>query len=294
MLHATTPLLVDTGDRALAEYALRVLAQCRQVTRNSFLAALGPAGLDPQQIDDWVRAGLVFEGKVQLDPLGTDDVAYLALTKAGARALATATGQHVEARTPAMLGRPSQKRGHDVCVGELALAVLTLARDGQIDLVGVECDDKRLTFGVTIAEPGTAPDRLTLRPDAYIVARSALGDIGFLVEVDRGTISPKTMALRYRGYLAWQRDHGPSRDFGIKALRVLTVVPTEARLKALHDAALLAHHNRPTGFLLFALQDQLSVCKAEWWLGPVAHVLGTLPQHRVPLLPEREPTAEAV
>jgi hypothetical protein len=193
-----------------------------------------------------------------------------------------------------MLGRPSQKRGHDVCVGELALAVLTLARDGQIDLVGVECDDKRLSFGVTFSEPGAAPEQLTLRPDAYIVARSILGDIGFLVEVDRGTVSAKTMARRYHGYLAWQRDHGPVRDFGIKALRVLTVVPTEARLKALHDAALAANHDKPSGFLLFALQDQLTVCTAEWWLGPVAHALGTLPQHRVPLLPEREPNAETV
>jgi len=292
-LVATTPLLVEPNDRAVAEYALRVLAQCRFVTRASFLAALGPAGLLPAQIDDWVRGGLIFESKVRLDPLGSEEVGYLALTRDGARALASATGQRVEARTPAMLRRPSQKRGHDVCVGELGLAVLTLARERAIDLVGVECDDKKLAFAVTLADPGEAPEQLTLRPDAYLVARSAMGPVGFLIEVDRGTISPKTMARRYRAYLAWQRDGGPMRDFGVKALRVLTVVPTEARLKALHNAALGANHNRPSGFLLFALQDDLTVCTAERWLGPVAFALGTVPQHRVPLLPAREPDSNA-
>ncbi len=292
-LVATTPLLVEPSDRAAAEYALRVLAQCRFVTRGSFLAALGPAGLLPQQIDDWVNAGLLFEGRVKLDPLAAEDVAYLALTRAGARALAAATGLRVEARTPAMLLRPSQKRGHDVCVGELALAVLTLAREGDIELVGVECDDKKLAFAVTLAEPGQAPEQLTLRPDAYIVARSAMGSVGFLVEVDRGTISPKTMARRYRAYLAWMRDHGPARDFGVKALRVLTVVPTEARLTALHDAAFGANHGKPSGFLLFALQDDLTVCTAERWLGPVALSLGAVPNHRTPLLPPRESHANA-
>jgi hypothetical protein len=213
-LVATAPLLVEPGERPLAEYALRVLTQCRFVTRASLVAALGPAGLLPQRIDNWVRAGLVFEGNVRLDPLDASLTAYLALTRAGARALAAATGQRVEARTPAMLRRPSHKRGHDVCVGELALAVLTLAREGQIELVGVECDDKKLAFAVTLAEPGAAPELLTLRPDAYIVARSAMGPVGFLVEVDRGTVSPKTMARRFRGYLAWQRDRGPAREPG--------------------------------------------------------------------------------
>jgi hypothetical protein len=288
-LVAATPLLVAPGDRPLAEYALRVLAQCRFVTKGSFFAALGPAGFSPHQVDDWVRAGLLFEGKIQLDPLATADaVPYLALTRAGARALAGATGVRVEASTPAMLRRPNQKRGHDVCVGELALAVLTLARDDQIDLVGVECDDHRISFSVTLAEPGAAPESLTLRPDAYVLARTSMGPTGLLVEVDRGTVSAKTMARRYAGYLAWQRSGGPDRDFSVKALRVLTVAPSVARLQALHGAALGANRGKPSGFLLFAPQDDLTVSTAERWLGPVARGLGTVPENRIPLLPARQ------
>jgi hypothetical protein len=96
------------------------------------------------------------------------------------------------------------------------------------------------------------------------------------------------MMRRYRGYLAWSKDGGPMRDISIKALRVLTVASSEARMKTLMEAALEANHGKPSGFLLFALQDHLTVCTAEWWLGPVARALGTVPDSRVPLLPERD------
>jgi len=287
-LVASAPLFVEPELREVGEYALSVLARCRYVTRASFLAAMGPLGMPPTLIDDWIRAGVVFEGEVVLDAVKAEPVKYLALTRLGARALSTATGQVTEGRTPSQLRRATQKRGHDVCVGELALSVLTLAKDGLVDLVGVETDDQRLTMSVTHADPGEAPEQVVLRPDAYLAAGSRMGTLGFLVEVDRGTVSLKTMARRYAGYFAWQRDGGAFRDFGIKALRVLTVVPNESRLKALHDAALEANHGRPCGFLLFALQDHLSVCNAEWWLGPVAHGLGTNPPSRVRLLPEKD------
>ncbi len=292
-LVASAPLFVEPEHRELGEYALSVLARCRYLTRASFLAAMGPHGMPPSLIEGWVKAGVLFQGTVILDPLKPEEVPYLALTRFGARALSAAMGLHVEGRTPAQLRRATQKRGHDVCVGELALAVFTLAKDGFIDLVGVETDDRRLTMSVTHAEPGEAPEQVTLRPDAYLAARSGMGTVGFLVEVDRGTVSLKTMQRRYAGYFAWQRDGGAFRDFGIKGIRVLTVVPTEARLRALHDAGLEANHGKPCGFLLFALQDQLSVCTAEWWLGPVAYGLGTNPPTRVPLLPEREPTLQS-
>jgi len=293
-LVAATPLFVAPDDRPLAEHALRTLAQVRFVTKASFLAALGPAGLAPAQIEDWVRAGLVFEGFVRLDPLAADgEAAYVALTRAGAKALATTAGLRVEAATPAMLRRPNQKRGHDVCLGELAFAVLSLGQDGDVDLVGVECNDRRLTFGTLLAEPGEPPEQLTLRPDGYVVVRSPLGPTALLVEVDRGTVSPKTMARRYAGYLAWQRDQGPSRDFGVKALRVLTVVPSSPRLERLHEAALAANRGKASGFLLFALQDDLTVVTAERWQGPVAIALGTVPRCRIPLLPARTAAAAA-
>jgi hypothetical protein len=287
-IHATMPLLVSPEEERVAEYALSVLAQCRYVTRGSFLAAMGPLGLNAERIDDWVKTELLFQGSVHFDPMKPVDVPYLALTKKGARALSAATGIHLEARSAAQLKRPCQTRSHDVCTGELALAVLMLAQQGLIDLLGVETDDRRLTFATVVSESDAAPERVTLRPDALLAVKSTMGDVAFLIETDRGTVQPKTMMRRYRAYLAWARDGGPYRDFSIKALRVLTVACTEVRMRALMDVALEANHGKPSGFLLFALQDHLTLQTAEWWLGPVAHALGTVPDSRVRLLPERE------
>lgn len=288
-LHATTPLNVAPDEQVIAEYALTVLARCRYVTRASFLAALGPLGIRPDLIDAWIKVEVLYQGIVHLEPLKPEDTPYLALTRRGAQALAAATGVHVEARSVAQLKRPCQIRGHDVCTGELALSVLTLAKDGMIDLVGVETDDRRLAFNTVIADPDQAPEQMTLRPDGMVAVKSAMGTIAFLIETDRGTVQAKTtMMRRYRGYLAWARDGGPFRDFSIKALRVLTVAPTEARKRALMQVALEANHENPSGFLLFALHDHLMIDRAQWWLGPVAYALGAVPESRVPLLPERE------
>ncbi len=287
-IHATMPLLVSPDEERLAEYALSVLAQCRYLTRASFLAAMGPLGLESERIDDWLKTELLFEGTVHFDPLKPVEVPYLALTKKGAKAVSAATGIHLEARSAAQLKRPCQTRSHDVCTGELALAVLMLAKQDLIELLGVETDDRRLAFATVVVEPDAAPEHVTLRPDAFIAVKSSMGNVAFLLETDRGTVQAKTMMRRYRAYLAWARDGGPFRDFSIKALRVLTIAPTEVRMRALMEAALEANHDRPSGFLLFARQDHLTLQTAEWWLGPVAYALGTVPESRVPLLPERE------
>jgi hypothetical protein len=287
-IHATTPLNVDPDERSVATYALSVLARCRYVTKASFMAAMGPLSLRPDLIEDWIKAEIVFQGMTRLDHLKGEEVPYLSLTRRGAQTLASATGIHVEGKSVIQLKRPCQKRGHDVCTGELALTVMTLAKDGFIDLVGVETDDKKLAFSTVVAESDAPPERVTLRPDAMVAAKSAYGTMGYLIETDRGTVQIKTMMRRYRAYLAWAKDCGPFRDFSIKALRVLTVASSEARMKALMDAAFEGNHGRPSGFLVFALQDNLTVCTAEWWLGPVAHALGTVPESRIPLLPERE------
>jgi hypothetical protein len=292
-LVATTPLHVLPDDRSVAERALTALSRCRFVSRASLLAAMGPSGLRDELIDGWVAAGLIFQGTVTLDPLQPEPTPYLALTRQGARALSAATGASAEGLSASLLKRPSQKRGHDVCVGEVALSVLTLAAEGNIELVGIETDDKRLAVSTVLAEPGESPERITLRPDGLALAEGSFGKTALVLEVDRGTISLETMGRRYAGYMTWYRQGGPETDFGIKALRVVTVVPTEARLKALHDAALKASRGKPSGFLLFALQDDLTVCVAERMLEPVARPLGAAPGFLVPLLPRRPARAGA-
>jgi hypothetical protein len=292
-LVATVPLNTPRELRALAEDVFGAVARARFVSVGSLMAYGGPDGLSLEVLDAWCRAGLLHRGRVQPDPLRPEEIEYVALTTVGARALHAATGRCVEGTTAARLKRSSQKRMHDVLVGEVALAVLALAKDGRIEIVGVETDDRKLAHAVHIAEPGQEPERIVLQPDGLVVTKGPMGHEALLVEVDRSTTAPKRMQLRYKGYLAWQKARGPVSDFGIGALRVLTLVPTNARLETLHAAALEANQGRRSGFLIFGLLDDVTVCAAERLLKLVARPLGGEPGQRVRLISPAVPSAAA-
>lgn len=282
-LHANVPLSTPPELRALAEDILITVALARFVSVGSLMAYGGPRGLTLEMLQGWQKAGLLHRGSVQPDPLRPQEAEYVALTTVGARELERATGRRLDGVSTARLKRSSQKRMHDVLVGEVALAAIALHADSAIELLGVETDDRKLGTVIHLAEPGKEPERIVLQPDALVVTKGPAGKEALLVEVDRGTTAPKRMETRYRGYLHWQREQGPVRDFGIRALRVVTLVPNEARLGKLHGAALRANGHRRSGFLIFALQDDLSVCTAERWLEPVAKPLGGGPDDRVRL-----------
>lgn len=287
-LVATLPLNVPPELRLIAADVLTAVARARFVSVGSLMGYGGPYGLTSDMLDGWCRAALLHRACVKPDPLGPSEVEYVALTTNGARSLEAATGLRVEGVTSARLKRSSQKRAHDLFIGETALAVLSLAKEDLVDLVGVETDDRKLVNVVHVCEVGKEPERVVLQPDAMIVTEGPLGKEALLVEVDRGTTAPKRMATRYRGYLAWQRERGPFRDFNIKALRVLTLVPSEARLDKLHAAALEANRGQKSGFLIFGLQDDFTVCTAERLLELAARPLGGEPRQRVRLISRRE------
>ncbi|MFI5297583.1 MAG: replication-relaxation family protein [Polyangiales bacterium] len=266
--------------------ALRAVAAARFANRLSLIAYAGPSGLVPDLIDTWVAAGLLFAGVVRLDPLTSTDTHFVSLTSLGARELSIVTGQAVPGISAARLRRSGRKLAHDVLVGEVVLAALTLGRDAGIDLVGVEADDTKLTsVGVV---PGPPPVRVPLRADALVMIRGERGPSALLVEVDRGTISRDRMQDKYAGYLAWHEAHGPERDWNLRALRVLTLVPSASRLSALHDAALAANRGRRSGLLLFALQRDVAAFDPDRMLEPIARSLGN--DAHVPLFQSRRPT----
>ena len=281
---ATVPLNTPPKFLQLAEDVLTTVGRVRFVSVASLMAYGGPAGLTPDLIDVWCKTGLLERGLVQPDPLRADQVQYVSLTTAGARALNGATGRHVEGITSARLKRSSQKRMHDTLCGEVALSVISLAKDRVIELVGVETDDRKLATVIHVAEPGREPERIVLQPDALIVTRGLRGNEALLVEVDRSTTAPRRMQTRYKGHLAWHAEGGPLRDFGTRSLRVLTLVPTQARLDRLHAAALEASGGRRTGFLLFGLLDDYTVYTRERWLERSARPVGNDGSARVPPL----------
>jgi hypothetical protein len=281
-LIATQPLFVPAADRGIAERALTALATCRFVTKTSLHAAFGPYGLRLDIIDAWVKAGVLYEQLLRLDPLKTDETRILALTRMGARSLESSTGLHVESMSPARLRAGSQKRAHDTWVGETALAMIALADKGDLELIGIETDDRKLAISVLLSEPGKLPERVSLRPDALVMSNGTHGRTALLIETDRGTVSLDTMTRRYRGYLAWKNEDGPHSCLGTRAVRILTIVSSAAREKSLYERALDANGGKRNGMMLFARQDDISVSVADRLLGPIARPLGAADTERVP------------
>jgi hypothetical protein len=273
-LAAVEPLLAPPDLRPLAEEVMIAIARARFASVPSLLAFSGPSGLTEELVDAWVRAGLLHRSMATLDPISGKDIAYVVLTSAGARELTGRSLGHVEGVSAARLKRSSQKRAHDVAVGDFALSILALARDHSLDLLGLETDDKKFATSVVLANPGEAPRRIALQADLFLAHRRASGSAGLLVEMDRGTISVEKMAEKYRGYLAWWRSGGPERDFGLKAMRVLTVVPDERRLAKLHDTALEVNEGRHSGFLAFLLATHASPTDPHRLMEPVVRPLG--------------------
>lgn len=272
-LHALEPLLVGPDRRALAVAVFRAVATARFATVEGLLALHGPDGLTRDAIDVWHAAGLVHRGLVSMDPLADPSIEYLALSTRGARAFYDAAAARVEGLSTSRMARSSQKRAHDLSVGTFALAVLALERKGNIKLLGLETDPARFAASALVREPGRAPERVALQADAYVVTQGEHGPTGLLVEVDRGTVAVPTMAKKYAGYLAWKENRGPETDFGLRAMRVLTIVPDARRLRRLHDVAVDANHGKPSGFLLFACDTEVRVAEPERLLLPVAEAL---------------------
>jgi hypothetical protein len=239
----------------------------------SLRAFSGTYGLEPALLDIWIGAGLVAKTAIVTDALRGASLEIVALTPAGARALGEVSARNVRAIPPSRLKHSGAKLVHDAGVGEIALAFMSAAHAGLIELLGVETDDSALA--TSVAMPGVrGAVRVPLKADAYVLLRGAQGPTGLLVEYDRATIAAKRMAEKFSAYAEWRRSGGPARSFQVKALRVLTVVPDARRLEKLHAAALESTHGKRSGFLLFAEARHFTASDPGRLTEPVVRRLG--------------------
>ena len=283
LLEALQPLHADAARRAAAVETFSALANVRMATREGLLAFGARSGFDAQLLTLWRALGLLQRAQVPAGTLATDLVDVLALTPAGARELTHATGTVARGISPVRFKRSGRKLLHDASLGDAALAILAAAREGLLDLVGVETDDRMLSTSAVVTSPGAHPARVPLQPDGYVVARDKGRLRGLLLELDRDTISPVKMAAKYAAYFAWQAQGGPERAFGVKATRLLTIVPNASRLKRLHDAAFRATGEHRSGFFLFVEAEHLTARDPARLVEPIVTVLGDTT--KIPLFP---------
>ena len=269
---ATQPLFVPSAHRDVALATLEALARVRIATVAGLVAYARPDGFDAELLGVWQQLGFLLMATAITDPVRGTSTNVVAVSPAGARAVTEATGHTVHGVSPARLKRSSRKLAHDAGVGDTLLAILALARTGSPLVRGIEADDRSLATSAALGLAGRAV-RVPLQPDAYVLVGDAAGSRGLLIEYDRGTTAAAKLRTKFAAYAAWREAKGPERTFAIRALRVLTIVPDDARLARLHDVALEAVGRR-SGFFLFATAASITPADPERLRGPVVRQLG--------------------
>ena len=216
-----------------------------------------------------------------------DQEQVFALARAGAHLLIERLGYdrtEVPYLTPSRAHRSLVTLRHTLARNEFALALQQATSDTDgIDFVRWEHAPHRIGDSVHLYDDRRGALRVPIVADGLALLRCHDQLHGLLVETDRGTVGLPRMTLRYRGYQAWWRTGGAERRFGVRAIRVLTVAPTERRAESLRQAARKAiHRGAGTRLLWFATQPECQIGqdllhKPLWWL---AHSKNT---HQYPL-----------
>lgn len=232
-------------DRQLAVHVERPLEEVRDV------------------LDRLVRAKLL----VALRPLslGVSSTTAYGFTVRGAKLYARTTGVPMPRAVHAK--RSALTLLHEIAVAEVGLVFRALHARAILTLERFDASRERIGFAQAIAGP--KPELVPLVADAFLSVRVQGTRHALLVEVDRGTVSAARVANKAEGYLAWLRAEGPETRFGVRALRVLYVVPNRARLERLRDAVLGVAGRAGTGLFWFTEASNVRIETPERILKPV-------------------------
>ncbi len=271
-LAATAPLYVPEPERAGAVETLAALMRARLAFRDDLVAFGAPLGFTEALLDTWIKTKLVQCGTSIIDAARGTSAEVVAPTLGGARELGATTGQAWKGLSSSRFRRSGRKLAHDAMVGRVALTVMATARTEGIDLRGLETDDRVLGSSAVVRDERGNATRVPLQADAYLLTHDGATLRGLLVEVDRGTTVASKLGQKCPGYAEWSRQGGPERAFGIKAMRVVTIVPDDRRLQRLREVALKAI-GRPSAMFLFALATDVTPREPQRLLGPFAKTL---------------------
>jgi hypothetical protein len=180
-----------------------------------------------------------------------------AVTRRGAAVLGAATGERTRA--------PDRRKSlfmldHDLCRNDLFMVLTQLHRRGALELLRWETARAKLADSVWLRTRGKEL-RVPLVPDALAVLRVAGRVSALIVEIDRGTVSSSRMQTKYLGYHAWWKTSGPARRFGLSAVRVLTIAPTQKRVSQLRAVAEKAVAGSAPGLFWFGTQSSVDTAE---------------------------------
>jgi len=216
-------------------------------------------GCEPATLRRLGTAGHVV-GFDLVDPFARGEVERVyALARGGAHALVARLGldrSEVPYLAPGRSRRSLLTLGHTLAVGEFGLALEASCQSAQgLELLAWEMRPDRIGDAVHLYDDRRGAVRVPLVADGFALVRHRGVLHGLLVEIDRGTVGIPRMTLKYRAYVRWWASGEPERKFGVRAIRVLTVAPSDKRVEHLRAAARAAIHRGAGSRLLWFARE---------------------------------------
>lgn len=216
-----------------------------------FLSARGLAHLHFPSEDSALRRlrelrdhGLVHRMQVPVRSSPNTPSAVWALKGRGARYVASKRGGQAPPYLTAREERTGHFLEHTLARNDFRIVLERLSQlHPKFTLLSWR-QEKRDVLRSAIVETRGRPRRVVFVPDGVAIVRVGGECQALAVEIDRATVKPKHMAVRYQAYWRYWRDGGARRDYGPIPFRVLTVTTDERHARVLEEVARKAPDGR--------------------------------------------------
>ena len=145
---------------------------------------------------------------------------------------------------------------------------LTNAADGRSDSIVTWVPEWRLKeYGEFVNDPLTGK-RLPVSPDGYFIYEE--GRSGkrshFFLELDRSTMENRRFAKKIKAYIQYIKTGAYQHRYRTRSLRVLTVVPSEHRLRNLKETTEKAGGKSMFWFTTYDALQPTTILQPVWWI----------------------------
>jgi len=232
------------------------------------------------------KAHLAHRVTMPVRPYSTTPVSIFALSRVGATYAATRHGGEL----PRFLTEREQRTGHflehTLARNDVRVVMERLSQmHPKFTLLSWRQTPDQVRGSAIVEKRRGFAERVRFVPDGVAIVRVGHECHALAIEIDRGTVKTKNMALRYQAYWRYWRDGGARRDYGPVPFRVLTLTTTPRHQAQLEKVARRAPDGRiGTKVFWFALQEDVAdLRQPEKLLRPSWSVAAHAPMTNQPL-----------
>jgi hypothetical protein len=193
---------------------------------------------------------------------------------------------------------------HALGIIEFRVALTLAVRNAKETAVGRWIGDRELRFAGSV-RVGEMTRRVPIVPDAFFTLRHGQKELGYFLEIDRGTTDLTRMRMKFIAYLDLWHGRPVTEKLGVRSFRVLFVTQSEKRLNGLLKTLQgIAPNGLRRDILQFTSVERRSLDKPERLFGPIwqtidqsdgistSRLLPDRPPLTLPIAPGKPPVCE--